>query len=178
MDNRSETPMDPFRAFMDAGASEPFRKSVLHQMERFWEGQRKWLDEYESFARSLLERRRSAAEATLDTLHKMSACTDGSEWAKCCSDWLTGSLTRVAEDGRDMIQEGIKVLAEVSQTMTEGIAEAAKTTVEAQQAGARGSAAAPGAAAEQGAAIAQEAARIAAAKGSQRPKRPEEGARA
>lgn len=171
MDNRSETPMDPFRAFMDAGASEPFRQSVLHQMERFWEGQRKWLNEYESFARAMLDRRRSATEATLDTLRKMSSSTDGAEWVKCCSDWFADSLTRVAEDGRDVIQEGMKVLAEVSQDVTAGTADAAKAV--AQQAGARGSAAA-----EQGAGIAQEAARIAAARAPQRPKRPEEGARA
>ncbi len=177
MNNRIESPMDPFRAWMDSGTGEPLRKSMLHQMERFWEGQRKLLDEYETFSRSLLERRRVAAEATLDTLRKMSTATDGAEWAKCCSDWFTGSMTRVAEDSRDMIQEGLKVFAEVSQNMTAGMAETAQATAETQQAAARSATAHAAAAAEQGTATAQEATRV-AARAAQRPKRPEEGARA
>ena len=182
MNNRIETPMDPFRAWMDAGSGEPLRKSMLHQMERFWEGQRKMLDEYESFSRAMLERRRTAAESTLDTLRKMGTCSDGTEWAKCYSDWLTGSFTRVAEDSRDMIQEGWKMFAEVSQSMSQGMAETAQATAETQQSAARSAAtqasAAAQAAGEQGAATAQEAARMAAARTAQRPKRPEEGARA
>jgi len=177
MTNRSE--MDPFRAWMDAGTGEPMRKSMLHQMERFWEGQRKLLDEYESFSRAMLERRRAAAESTLDTLRKMCAASDGSEWAKCCSDWLAGSFTRVAEDSRDMIQESWKMFAEVSQTATAGMAETAQATAETQQAAARtASQQAAAAMGEQGVASAQEAARVAAARAAQRPKRPEEGARA
>lgn len=185
MNNRIETPMDPFRAFMDAGTGEPLRKSMMNQMERFWEGQRKMLDEYESFSRAILERRRSATEATLDALRKMGTSSDGAEWAKCCSDWFNGSMTRAAEDSRDMISEGFKMLAEVSQAMTAGMAETAQATAETQQrtaeasqAAARNVAAAQTAAAEQAASSPQEAARIAAARAAQRPKRPEEGARA
>ena len=178
MNNRIESPMDPFRAWMDANAGEPLRKTMLHQMERFWEGQRKLLDEYESFSRAMLERRRLAAESTLETLRKMSAVSDSAEWAKCYSDWFTGSMTRVAEDSRDMMQEGFKVFAEVSQSMSAGVAETAQATVETQQAAARSAATQTGAAAEQATASAQEAARMAAARAAQRAKRPEEGARA
>lgn len=187
MNNRIE--MDPFRAWMDAGTGEPLRKSMFHQLERFWEGQRKMLEEYESFSRAMLERRRSAAESTLDTLRKMGTAADGTEWTKCCSDWLTGSFSRVAEDTRDMIQESWKIFAEVSQTMTEGMAESAqasaetaKAAAETQQSAARAAAsqtfAAAQSAADQSTAAAQEAARMAAARAAQRPKRPEEGARA
>jgi hypothetical protein len=181
MNSKFETPMDPFRMWMDAGGGEPLRKSMLHQMERFWEGQRKILDEYESFSRAMLERRRTAAVSTLETLRKMGSASDGAEWAKCCSDWLTGSFARVAEDSRDMIQESWKMFSEVSQNMTQGMAEAAQATSETQQAAARGVAAQAAAAqaiGEQGVASAQEAARMAAARAAQRPKRPEEGARA
>ena len=179
MNNRIE--MDPFRAWMEAGTGEPLRKSMLHQMEQFWEGQRKLLDEFESFSRAMLERRKSAAESTLDTLRKMGACADGAEWAKCCSDWLTGSFARVAEDGRETIQESWKMFAEASQTMSAGMAEsaeAAKATTETQQAAARSAMVQTASAAEPGSSAFQEAARIAAAKAAQRPKRPEEGARA
>ena len=179
MNNRID--MDPFRAWMEAGTGEPMRQSMLHQMERFWEGQRKLLDEYENFSRAMLERRRNAAESTLDTLRKMGACSDGAEFAQCCSDWLTGSFARVAEDSRDMIQEGWKMFAEASQTMSAGMAEtaeAAKATAETQQAAARSAMAQTATAAEQGSSAFQDAARAAAAKAAQRPKRPEEGARA
>ena len=177
MNNRIESPMDPFRAWMDAGTGEPLRKSMLQQLERFWEGQKKLLDEYESFSRAMLERRRSATEATLDLLRKMSTAADGTEWAKCCTDWVAGSLTRVTEDSRDMITEGFKVLAEVSQTVSAGMAETAQAGAETQQAAARSASAQAAAMGEQGAASAQEAARM-AARAAQRPKRPEEGARA
>lgn len=188
MNNLFETSMDPFRAWMEAGTGEAMRKSMLHQMERFWEGQRKLLGEYETFSRAMFERRRSAAESTLDTLRKMGTCADGAEWAKCCSDWLTGSFTRVAEDSREMVQEGWKMFAEVSQSMTEGMAETAQASAESAKAAAesqhsaarsamsQGASASP--AAEQSGAAAQEAARAAAARAPQRPKRPEEGARA
>jgi hypothetical protein len=178
MSSKFETPMDPFRMWMDAGSGEPLRKSMLHQMERFWEGQRKILDEYESFSHAMLERRRNAAVSALEALRKMGSASDGAEWAKCCSDWLTGSFTRVAEDSRDMIQESWKMFSEVSQNMTQGMAEAAQATSETQQAVARSAASQTTAAVEQGAASAQEAARMAAARAAQRPKRPEEGARA
>jgi len=154
---------------------------MLHQMERFWEGQRKLIEEYESFSRAMIERRRSAADSTLDALRKMGSCTDSADWAKCCSDWLTGSFTRVAEDSRDMMQEGWKMFAEASQTMTAGMAEtaeAATSAAETQQAAARSAMAQTATAAEQGSSAFQDAARAAAAKAAQRPKRPEEGARA
>jgi hypothetical protein len=62
MNSRVEMAIDPFRAFVASGAGEPLRKSMMQQMERFWKCQRKILEEYESFSRTLLERRRSAAE--------------------------------------------------------------------------------------------------------------------
>jgi len=62
--------------------------------------------------------------------------------------------------------------------MTAGMAETAQATAETHQAAARGTASMQTAAAEQGAASVQEAARIAAARAAQRPKRPEESARA
>lgn len=186
MNSRIET--DPFRALMEAGAGEPLRRSMIHQMERFWEGQRKLLDEYESLSRAMFERRRSAAASTLDALRKMSAATDGAEWTKCCSDWLTGSFSRVAEDSRDMIEESWKVFAEVSQALTEGMAdtaqasaETAKAAAETQQSAARSAASETFAAAQSATAhstaAAQEAAHMAAARAAQRPKRHEEGAR-
>jgi hypothetical protein len=181
MNNRIDT--EPFRAWMD-GSGEPLRKSMLHQMERFWESQRKLLDEYESFSRAMLERRRSAADSTLDTLRKMGACTDGADWAKCYSDWLAGSFARVAEDSRDVLQEGWKLFSEASQTMTAGMAETAAASAESataaaetQQSVARAASAQAAAAAEQGSSAFQDAARAAAARTAQRPKRPEEGAR-
>lgn len=178
MTSRFESPMDPFRAWMDSGTGEPLRKSMFHQMERFWEGQRKMLDEYESFSRAMLERRRNAAEATLDALRKMGSAADGAEWAKCCGDWFADSMTRMSEDGRDIIQESWKLFADASQNMTAGMAATAQATAETQQAAARSTAATQTAAMEQTASAAQEAARMAAARAAQRPKRPEEGARA
>lgn len=176
MTNRTDLPNDPFKAFIDAGAGDAWRQTMLHQFERFWEGQRKLLDEYQSFSRMLLDRRRVATDATLETVRKLGTSTDSADWAKCYSEWLTDSFTRMAEDGRDFIQEGMKVMSEVSQTMSAGIAETAQATAEAQKSAVRETAAAQSAAAEQGSAFAQEAAR--AAKSQPRPpRRPDEGVR-
>lgn len=175
MTDRTNLPNDPFKALIDAGAGDAWRQTMLHQFERFWEGQRKLLDEYQSFSRALLDRRRVATDATLETVRKLGTATDGADWAKCYSEWLSGSFARMAEDGRDFIEEGMKVMGEVSQTMSAGIAETAQATAEAQKSAARDTAAAQSAAAEQGSAMAQEAAR--AAKSPLRPRRPEEGMR-
>jgi hypothetical protein len=48
------------------------RKTMFDQMERFWEVQRKFLDELEAFSHTMLDRRRIAAESILDTLRKIS----------------------------------------------------------------------------------------------------------
>jgi len=177
MNSRIE--MDPFRAWMEAGTGEPLRKSMLHRMERFWEGQRRLLDEYESFSRAMLERRRSAADAAVETLRKMGAAADGAEWAKCCGDWFTGSITRLADDNREMIQESWKMFADLSQAMIEGMGEAAQAPAETVKAAAEAQQSAARAAAEPGGSAFQDAARAAAARAAaQRPKRPDEGARA
>jgi hypothetical protein len=175
MATKFEMPTDPFRAFIDAGAAEAWRKSMFQQMERFWEGQKKLIDEYQSFSRTLLDRRKAATDATLETVRKMTASTDGSEWAKCASDWLSGSITRMTDDGRDLIQEGMKVMAELSQSVSAGMGETAQAASQVQQSVAREAGAAQAAAADQASSMAQEAAR--AAKVPPRPKRPEEGPR-
>jgi hypothetical protein len=170
MMNPMESPMQSFRAF-DTSMGESLQKSMLHQMERFWEGQRRLLDEYETLSRALLERRRKATEATLDLVRKMSTASNGDEWAKCCTDWVKDSFTRIAEDSRDMIAEGFKMLTEVSETVSANMAETAQASAETQKAVVRSASAQAEAL---GAASAQEGARIAA----QRLKRPGEGARA
>jgi hypothetical protein len=165
--------MDAFKAFTDAKATEAWRQTMFQQFERFWEGQRRLLDEYQAFSRAMLERRRVATEATLDAVRKLGTAGDASDWAKCYTDWLSESLQRMAEDSRDIMQEGMKVMAEVSQSVTASVSETAQATAEAQRTTMKEAAAAQSAAADQGAAMAQEAAR--AAKVPPRPpKRPEE----
>jgi len=173
MTTRFEIPADAFRAFVDAKAAEAWRQTMFQQFERFWEGQRRLLDEYQSFSRAMLERRRIATEATLDTVRKLGMASDTADWAKCYTDWLSQSLSRMADDGRDLIQEGMKVMAEVSQSVTASMSETAQAAAEAQRSTMKEAAAAQSAAADQSAAMAQEAAR--AAKVPPRPpKRPEE----
>lgn len=171
MTTRFDTPADAFRAFIDAKAAETWRQTMFQQFERFWEGQRRLLDEYQSFSRAMLERRRIATEATLDTVRRLGTASNTADWAKCCTDWLSQSLSRMADDGRDLIQEGMKVMAEVSQSVSVNLSETTNAAAEAQRT--RLKEAAHGAAADQSAAAAQEAGR--AAKMPPRPpKRPEE----
>jgi len=170
----TEIPTDPFKAFLDNGAVDAWRKSTFHQLERFWESQHKLLDEYQRFAQSLLQRRRAATEATLETVRKMCGCNDSAEWAKCCTDWLSGSFSRMAADGRDMLEEGMKVMAEVSQTMSAGMAETAEAAA-AREIKSRTLSAQEAAIAETAAAMREAAAR--AAKAQPRFKQSDEGAR-
>ncbi|HEY7611220.1 MAG TPA: hypothetical protein VIF14_18485 [Alphaproteobacteria bacterium] len=173
-DTPIDWPTNPFKAFLESAAGDAWRSSMLRQTERFWEAQRRLLDEYETFAHGLLERRRAATEATLETMRKLCACGDNAEWTKYCSDWVAGSFARIAADGRDMLEEGMKVMADISQSMSAGISEAADPAAAAKEAAAREAASARGAAIAQTAAAMQEAAR--AAKAAQRIKRPDEGA--
>src|SRR5215469_4869325 len=110
----SEWPTNPLMTFLESPGGDAWRGAMLRQTERFWEAQKKLLDEYEALSRSLIERRRTATEATLETMRKLCACRDSADWAKFCSDWIAGSFERVAADSRDVLDEGMKVLAEVA----------------------------------------------------------------
>jgi len=169
----ADTPIDwqsnPFTAFLQSAAGDAWRDAVLQQSERFWEAQRKMLDEYESLSRTLLGRRRAAAEATLETMRKLCACRDNAEWARCCGDWLAGSFARVAADSRDLFEEGAKMMSEMAQSMSAGVSKAAeKASAEREAALARGASIAQTAAAMQ-----EAAAR--AGKAAPRFKKPEDG---
>src|ERR1041385_4787820 len=176
MDNRFELPIEPFRAFIDPAASEPWRKTMLHQAERFWEGQSKLLEEYAAFTCAVIERRRMRAGAQPGTLRRMGSTTDGAEWAKCCNEWLVGSVSRIAEDSREILQESMKFFAEMSQNASAGMSEVTEASAEAQKAAMRQAVSAQSAAAEQANTLAQEAAR-APKSAPPRPRRPEEGPR-
>jgi hypothetical protein len=169
----ADTPIDwqsnPFTAFLQSAAGDAWREAMLRQSARFWEAQRKMLDEYEVFSRTLLARRRAATEATLETMRKLGACRDNSDWAQCCSDWLAGSFARMAADSRDLFEEGMKMVSEMTESMSAGAAEAAEKA-----AAAREATAARGAAIAQTAAAMQDAA-ARATKAAPRFKKPDEG---
>lgn len=172
-DTPKEWPSNPFTALLESGAGDAWRGAMLRQSERFWEAQRKLLDEYEVLSRTLLERRRAATEATLETMRKMSACRDSSDWAQCCSDWLAGSFARVAADSRDMLEEGMKAMSEFAQSMSSGISGAAGTAAAEKEAATREAAARGPVIAQTAAAMQEAAAR--AAKSAPRFKKPDEG---
>jgi hypothetical protein len=171
----TDTPIDPFKALLDNSAVDAWRKSAFHQLERFWECQNKLLDEYRAFSQALLERRRAATEATLDTVRKMCACNDNTEWMKHCTDWLSGSFSRLAADGNDVLQESMRMMAEVSQTMSAGMAETAEVSAATREAQSRFTSLKGAAIAETATAMQEAAAR--AAKGQSRFKQPDESPR-
>lgn len=175
-DTPIEWPTNPFKLFFENEAGDAWRDSMLRQTERFWEAQRKLLDEYETFSRTLIQRRRAATEATLETVRKLGACRDNADWAKCCGDWVAGSFARVAADSRDMLEEGMKVLSDVSQSMSAGTSQTAEAAAAAGEAAARETASVRGAAIAETAAVMQEAA-ARAAKAAPRFRKPEEIAR-
>jgi hypothetical protein len=110
----------------------------------------------------------------LKILRKMSSSAETTEWGKYYTEWVARSMASVAEDGRDMVTEGFKLLSELSENMTAGLAEAGQATSATVQAASRTAAGMQAAAAEEGAATAQDTARM-AARMAQRPK--QEGAR-
>ncbi len=174
-DTPIEWPTDPFKAYLGSEAGEAWRSAMLRQSERFWDAQRKLLDEYETFSRALIERRRAATEATLETMRKLSACSDNAEWAKSCGEWFAGSVERVAADSRDILQESLKVFSGISESMSAAMSEAASGADAAKQAAQREAAVVRGAAIAQTAAAMQEAA-ARTGKAPPRFKKPEEGA--
>jgi hypothetical protein len=172
-DDMADTPIDwqsnPFTAFLQSAAGDAWRSALVQQSERFWEAQRKMLDEYESLSRTLLGRRRAATEAMLDTMRKLGACRDNAEWSQCCGDWIAGSVARVAADSRDLFEESLKMVSEMAQAMSPGTSDEAEKT-----APAREGTAARGAAIAQTAAAMQEAA-ARAGKAPPRFRKPDEG---
>jgi hypothetical protein len=113
---------DPLQFFGQDGGNEALSKAILQPMERFWEGQKQVLGEYEKLATAMLERRRAGTEATLDAIHKMQHCKNPEEWASCCNEWLGGSFARLAYDGMDLMNESFKIWTELSLSASTGIA--------------------------------------------------------
>ncbi len=116
---------DPLQFFPSNGGGEAVSKAMLQPIERFWEGQKQVLGEYEKLTATMLERRRAGTEAALDAVHKMQQCKNPAEWASCCNEWLGGSVARLANDGFDLVNESLKIWTEVSQNLNAGIASAA-----------------------------------------------------
>jgi len=174
----AETPMewasDPMKSLLESAAGDTWRAAALAQSERFWGAQRRLLDEYESLSRTLIERRRAATEAMLESVRKLYSCRDGSDWARCYSDWLAGSIARVAADGRDVLEESMKMMSELAQSMSAGLSEAGDAAAQ-RAAAEREALSARGAAIAQTATAMQEAA-ARAIKAQPRFKKPEEGA--
>ncbi len=110
----------PSAAFGPRPDADEWRKTAMEQIESFWLGQRKLLDEYESFSKQWLERRRVATSATLDTMKKMCTSKDPGEWVKTYNDWLAGSFARLGSDSRDAMEEGVKLWTELTQSMNSG----------------------------------------------------------
>jgi hypothetical protein len=108
---------DPFKSFAQLGANDAWRKNASEQVEKFWVQQKKLLSEFETFSHQLLERRRVATDAALDMARRLAGCKDPTEWTKCCNDWMVGSMARMADDSRDLMQEGMKVVSELSKSM-------------------------------------------------------------
>lgn len=169
----ADTPIDwqsnPFTAFLQSAAGDAWREAMVRQSARFWEAQKRMLDEYEELSRTLLARRRAATEAAIETMRKLGACRDNSDWTACCGDWLAGSFARMAADSRDLLEEGMKLMSEMAEGMSAGTPEDAG-----KQAAAREATMARGAAIAQTAAAMQEAA-ARSAKTPPRFKKPEDG---
>ncbi len=102
--------------------ADEWRKTAIEQIESFWAGQKKLLDEYESFSKHWLDRRRVATSATLDTMRKMASSKDPADWVKAYNDWLAGSFARLGSDSRDAMEEGVKLWTELSQSVNSGFA--------------------------------------------------------
>ncbi len=172
----ADTPIDwqsnPFEAFLKSAAGDAWREAMVRQSARFWEAQKRMLDEYEALSRTLLARRRAATEAALETMRKFGECRDNSDWSKCCGDWLAGSFARMAADSRDLLEEGMKMISEVAESMSAGMSDSAETAKK--EAAAREAALARGAAIAQTAAAMQDAAQR-TAKAPPRFKKPDEG---
>jgi len=124
MAKQSSFIFDPFQLLGQNRASETPSKAVLRPVEKFWEGQKQILGEYEKLTAAMLERRRAGTEAALDAVHKMQQCKDPAEWASCCNEWLGGSFARLANDGMDPMNESFKVWTEFSHSMNAGISSA------------------------------------------------------
>lgn len=89
-------------------------KKMLQPIEVFWGGQRKLVPEYEKLAASLLKRRREGTDAAINAVHEMQNCSSPAEWAKCYSEWVAGSLSRLASDSQELMAESFQVLNAMS----------------------------------------------------------------
>ncbi len=118
MTEKPRLPFNPFDAMAQMADAGGWRKTMTEQVEKFWQSQTRILDEYETLSRTLVDRRRAATEATLKAAKKMGECKDMADWLGCYNEWVTGSLSRLTADNRDVLEEGMKVVNVLSQDMS------------------------------------------------------------
>ena len=96
------------------------RAFARSQAENFWQTQSRLLDQYETLAQELIDRRRQGTEAALQTAQRLCSCADAVEANSVCSEWVVGSVERMISDSRALGEMSLRLFQEAMGSVQSG----------------------------------------------------------
>lgn len=107
----------PLSALANLSSSAGLSGATRKQVEAFWGTQEKMLSHMEQLTRAWFEHRHEATKSAMQAALKMADSKDPVEIATIYQQWMTGSMGRIAADGRDMGQHVTTMLQEATEGM-------------------------------------------------------------
>ena len=117
----SDNPQTKFaNLFNLALDNKDIRALAKNQAESFWKVQTRLLDQYETLAQDLVDRRRQGTEAALNTAQRLCSCSDVAEANSVCNDWMVGSVERMVADSRALGELSMRLFQEAMGSVQSG----------------------------------------------------------
>jgi hypothetical protein len=111
LDN-DKTPAEVLSELMNV----PFPNTAyLESMKRVFAAQKSMLDSFQTNLDQWFERRRKAAEATIDMLHAMNGEPDQQKRAEAWQRWVSGTMARIMDD----VQTQFDMMAKITGQLAE-----------------------------------------------------------
>ena len=115
----ADTGEDIARDAMESGRQA--EQQTLKQAERLQQAQTRMLDIYSSFMTHWLQRRQSAAQATVEAAQRaMASNGQPANLPEICSAWMNGSLERIAADIREYQECSSEIMAAMQDSLPLG----------------------------------------------------------
>jgi Phasin protein len=117
----SDNPQSQFaNLFNLALDNKDVRALARTQAESFWRAQTRLLDQYETLAQDLVDRRRQGTEAALTAAQRLCGCSDAVEANSVCNDWMVGSVERMIADSRAFGELSMRLFQEAMGSVQSG----------------------------------------------------------
>lgn len=120
----SDNPQTKFASLFNLALdNKDVRALASTQAEAFWKAQARILDQYDTLAQELVDRRRQGTDAALNTAQRICGCADVAEANAVCNDWVVGSIERMIADSRALGEMSLRLFQEAMGSVQTGASE-------------------------------------------------------